>query len=392
MAISPVDGAGMPDNKEQEKPQVLIADDSKVIRKSIIKMLGDDYTVLEAADGMEALEMLQANNQIRLLFSDLGMPRMDGYELLAAVRSSEDEGLAEIPVIIVTGQEDTEEAKEKLLELGATDLIGKPFHSAELKSRTRSYISLARKVKKLEEASPIDKATGLATPDYFKQQTEITFSLSKRHGHDVTLARINIENFAVLNAEYGKAVMHKIIATVGKLLRADMRKEDLAAHLGDDRFALMLPCADPEGANEVMDRIRQRLTKMDLRIGDKVAHIAFSAGIISQPVTEESGHYSQMLALAEEALQQALAKGKEQTVTLQPEEEPEPAAEPELKAAKIDIQIDELLEQMADGTAELSNEQLALAVRKFLPLLSRADQKLKLGLAKVVLHLHKTLK
>jgi hypothetical protein len=99
-----------------------------------------------------------------------------------------------------------------------------------------------------------------------------------------------------------------------------------------------------------------------------------------------------MLALAEEALQQALAKGKEQTVTLQPEEEPEPAAEPEQKAAKIDIQIDALLEQMADGSTELSNEQLTLALRKFLPLLSRADQKLKLGLAKVVLHLHKTLK
>ena len=187
-----------------QKPEILIVDDSKVIRKSIFKMLGEEYNVLEAADGQEALEILEANDKIRLLFSDLGMPRMDGYELLAAVRSSEDEGLAEIPVIIVTGQEDTEEAKEKLLDLGATDLIGKPFHSAELKSRTRSYISLARKVRKLEEASPIDKATGLATPDYFKKQTEITFSLSERHGHDITLARINIENFAPLTKEFGK--------------------------------------------------------------------------------------------------------------------------------------------------------------------------------------------
>ena len=162
----------MSENNENEKPTVLIADDSKVIRKSIIKMLGDEYNVLEAADGVEALEMLQQHDEIRLLFSDLGMPRMDGYELLAAVRASEDEGLAEIPVIIVTGKEDTEEAKEKMLEMGATDLIGKPFHSAELKSRTRSYIKLTRKVKKLEEASPFDKATGLATPDYFQKQTD----------------------------------------------------------------------------------------------------------------------------------------------------------------------------------------------------------------------------
>jgi two-component system cell cycle response regulator len=380
----------MPDNNEKEKPQVLIADDSKVIRKSIIKMLGDEYTVLEAADGMEALEMLQQNHEIRLLFSDLGMPRMDGYELLAAIRSDEDEGLAEIPVIIVTGKEDTEAAKERMIELGATDLIGKPFHSAELKSRTRSYISLARKVRKLEQASPIDKASGLATADYFKQQTEITFSLSKRHGHDITLARINIENYAELHAEYGKAVVAKIIATVGKLLRGDMRKEDVAAHLGDERFALMLPCADPDGANEAMSRIRQRLAKMDLRIGDKVAHIAFSAGIVSLPVSDDMADFAALMAQAENALQQALAKGKEQTVLLQPSEEPAPRPEPE--AVQIDISIDELLGQLAAGTSELSNEQLSLALKKFLPLLSRADQKLKLGLGKVVLMLHKSLK
>lgn len=378
----------MAENTEKEKPQVLIADDSKVIRKSISKMLSDEYTVLEAEDGVEALEMLQQNDQIRLLFSDLGMPRMDGYELLAAVRGSEDEALAEIPVIIVTGKEDSEEAKEKMIELGATDLVGKPFHSAELKSRTRNYINLTRKVKKLEQASPIDKTTGLATADYFKQQTEITFSLSQRHGHDITLARIDIENYAELRTEFGKGVVNKIIATVGKLLTRDMRKEDLAIHLGLEKFALMLPSADPDGASEVMDRIRQHLAKVDLRIGEKVVHIAFSAGIVSLQVTEEMSDFSHLMTEAEAALQQALAKGKEQTVIIAPVEE----APIEPEAVKIDIKIDELLEQITAGSADLSNEQLKLALKKFLPLLSRADQKLKLGLGKVVLHLHKNLK
>lgn len=376
----------MSDNNDKEKPTVLIADDSKVIRKSIIKMLGDEYNVLEAADGQEALEMLQQNDEIRLLFSDLGMPRMDGYELLEAVRSSEDEGLAEIPVIIVTGKEDTEEAKEKMLELGATDLIGKPFHSAELKSRTRSYIKLTRKVKKLQEASPIDKATGLATPDYFKQQTEITFSLSKRQGHDITVARINVENYGELLEEYGKAVLAKIIATIGKLLSGDLRKEDVAANLGGEKFALMLPSADPEGAAEVMERIRQRLTKVNLKIGDKVAHIAFSAGIISQAATDEVEDFSQLMTQAEEALQQALAQGKQQTVIISPSEE----SLPEPQAAAVAIDLDDLLEQM--GSGELSDEQLTLALKKFLPLLAKADQRLKLGLGKVVLHLHRRLK
>ncbi len=378
----------MSENSTQEKPQILVADDSKVIRKSISKMLGEEYTVLEAADGQEALDILQENSEIRLLFSDLGMPRMDGYELLKALRSSEDEGLAELPVIIVTGKEDTEEAKEKMLELGATDLIGKPFHSAELKSRTRSYINLARKVKKLEQASPVDKLTGLATPDYFKQQSEITFSLSKRHGYEITLARINIDNYADLLAEYGKGTVVKIIATVGKLLLNDMRKEDLAVHLGAEKFALVLPAADHEGAQEVMNRIRQHLSKMDLRIGENVVHIAFSAGIISQPITDDIDSFSQLITQAEEALNQALAKGREQTVVIKQT----PEALPESSGQDIDIQIDELLGEIASGSAELSTEQLTLAMKKFLPLMARADQKLKLGIGKVVLHLHRRLK
>ncbi len=376
----------MSDNNDKEKPTVLIADDSKVIRKSIIKMLGEEYHVLEAADGQEALEILEENDKIRLLFSDLGMPRMDGYELLEAVRNNEDEGLAEIPVIIVTGQEDTEEAKEKMLEMGATDLIGKPFHSAELKSRTRSYIKLTRKVKKLEEASPIDKATGLATPDYFQKQTEITFSLSKRQGHDITVARVNVENYAELMEEYGKGVVAKIITTIGKLLSKDLRKEDVAANLGGEKFALMLPGADPEGASEVMERIRQHISKMNLKIGDKVAHIAFSAGIISEAAADEVDEFAHLMAQAEEALKQAMAQGKEQTVIITPKEEPLP----EPSDAALDTSIDALLEQM--GTLELTNEQLTLALKRFLPLMSKADQKLKLGLGKVVLHLHRKLK
>jgi two-component system cell cycle response regulator len=378
----------MSDSKENTKPQVLIADDSRVIRKSISKLLGDEYQVIEAADGMEAWEMLQVNNEICLLFSDLGMPRMDGYELLAAVRGAEDEGLAELPVIIITGKEDPESVKERMIELGATDLISKPFHSAELKSRTRSYINLTRKVKKLEEASPLDKATGLATPDYFKQQTEINLALSQRHGNDITLVRINIENFTELTTEYDKGVVSKIVTTVGKLLRNDMRMEDLAVHLGGEKFAMMLPCADPDGAKEVLNRIRKRLEKMDLRIDEKVVHIAFSAGIVSRPVDDHISEFSQLMALADEALQQAQAKGGEQTVTIQPGEEALPKSEP----VKIDIHIDELLEQITAGSVELSNEQFTLALKKFLPLLARADQRLKLGLGKVILHLHKSLK
>ncbi len=377
----------MPENQPPQKPQLLIADDSRIVRMSVAKLLGDEYQVHEAADGLAAWEMLQANPEIRLLFSDIRMPRLDGYELLEAVRKSEDGLLSDLPVIILAGIEDSDEEREKMLELGATDLISKPFHSAELKSRTRSYLKLSDKLKQLEQSAPLDKRTGLASADYFLQQTDVTLSLARRQGHSITLARIDIENFDQLRQEYGNGMLGKIIATVSKLLASNLRKEDLASHLGDNRFALMLPCGDPDGASVVLQRIRQRLRKVDLRIGEKLVHIPFGAGIVSHTVDEEHGDAAQLLSQAEEALRQAQARGAEQTVLVRDKEEPLSLQE----MAQLDIQIDALLQTLAEGKALVSDEEFALAMKKFLPLMARADKRLKLGLGKVVAHLQRRL-
>lgn len=107
---------------------VMIVDDSSVMRKILERSLRQTQlaiaSILEAGDGVEALQKLEANSGVSLLFSDVNMPNMDGLELLRQVK--EREALKEIPVVIVT----TEGAESKVLQalsLGAAGYIRKPF-------------------------------------------------------------------------------------------------------------------------------------------------------------------------------------------------------------------------------------------------------------------------
>ena len=93
-----------------EKPLLLFVDDSKVMRLAADKMLGGEFRVEVAEDGLQAWTIISQNPAISVVFSDLAMPEMDGYALLEKIRTSDDDGIAGLPVIIVTGAENDEEA------------------------------------------------------------------------------------------------------------------------------------------------------------------------------------------------------------------------------------------------------------------------------------------
>ncbi len=143
------------------KPEILVVDDSKVIRIAAKKMLGSDYEIHLAEDGLIGWEMLQQNSNISVVFSDLIMPNLDGMELLENIRNSGDDHIANLPVIIMTGHDDSEAGKQKVFDAGATDFISKPFESIDLVSRANSYARLSRKVVELEKKTGYDKLTGL---------------------------------------------------------------------------------------------------------------------------------------------------------------------------------------------------------------------------------------
>ena len=116
--------------------EILIVDESSSIRATIAEYLGDDYIIYYATDGEEGWNLLKSNESISLVFTDMHMPLADGMQLLQKIRQADCERIANIPVIIITGADESEEEKESALNLGATDFISKPFDRIAILSRT----------------------------------------------------------------------------------------------------------------------------------------------------------------------------------------------------------------------------------------------------------------
>lgn len=136
--------AGKPQSQGDEKPWVLVVDDSRVVRRTILNTLGPVYNVLEAGDGAAGWRMLRQDSRIEAVISDIQMPEMDGYTFICKVRAVEDPALREVPIIVITSAED-EITRERAYACGANDFILKPFHSDQLLACVRNQISEYRK-------------------------------------------------------------------------------------------------------------------------------------------------------------------------------------------------------------------------------------------------------
>ena len=119
------------------KQRLLIVDDSKVIRVSARKILQKQFETVEASHGNNAFEILSAESPFSLVISDLTMPGLDGFGLLEKIRSSHLPHIRNLPVIIITGANDTDATMERATQAGATDFIGKPFDAVHLLARAR---------------------------------------------------------------------------------------------------------------------------------------------------------------------------------------------------------------------------------------------------------------
>lgn len=128
------------------KPKILIADDSQMNREILTDILGDEYEYLYAGNGVQTLELLEANSDVDLLLLDIFMPELDGFGVLEAMRGwnwSE-----ELPVVIISS-EDNAAFIQRAYDLGATDYIRRPFNLTVIQRRVSNTLMLYARQRKL---------------------------------------------------------------------------------------------------------------------------------------------------------------------------------------------------------------------------------------------------
>lgn len=124
---------------DSDKPCILVADDSRVIRKAIMKILGPKFNIIETGDGEAAWRQVSQISRIDVLVTDIDMPKLDGYSLICRIRASADAGLRELPVIVITGAED-DITKERAYACGANDFILKPLKSDQMLGCVKAHL------------------------------------------------------------------------------------------------------------------------------------------------------------------------------------------------------------------------------------------------------------
>lgn len=414
------------------RPTVLLVDDSRMMRKAMSKILGDEFNLLEAEDGEAGWKQLTSHPEIEVVISDIEMPRLDGYELLTLLRNFEDVRISTMPVIIITGAED-EETRQAALDKGATDFITKPFDRTQLLARTRALAKYTETTRDLEETTITlksetthDPLTGLNSRRFFLQRGEQDIAYSNRHNHDMALLRVDIDKFRRLYAEYGDETVDEVLIWIAQSLKAHARTEDTLARIGGSSFALMAPSTNPGEAMILGDRLRTAISKHPFEKGNIVIPMTASVGLATLANHPDS-NIDALLKIADNNLRKARRGGGnaiqsedesgtealpvievEESMTSFPElDRLEPAevnieegvvAAPEELTLTGDVTtadeaktpaLDEAVELLDSSRLSELEPHLWPLLKRFLPLLEYCNKKLDLGIGvatKVIRH------
>ena len=175
--------------------RILVVDDEPPIRRFLRTALAaQDYRVEEVGDGEAALDFLK-RNPVDLIVLDLGLPGMDGLEVVRQVRA---QGSA-VPIIILSSRDD-EAGKVAALDLGADDYVSKPFGVEELSARIRAAL---RHRLQQEGEKPVFRSGDLAV-DLVRRNVTV-------RGQEVKLTPRDYDLLRLLVAHAGKVLTHKFI-------------------------------------------------------------------------------------------------------------------------------------------------------------------------------------
>jgi len=296
------------------KPHVLVADDSKVIRRAVAKILGNDFELIEAEDGEAAWDQLGKDGRIEVLMTDIEMPRLDGYGLICRVRAADKNQLREIPIIVITGAED-DVTRERAYACGATDFITKPIDGVQLLARTRAHAKLDEAVRKLgementiEQQTANDALTQLRSQRYVFERGEQDLAFAKRRGTELSVVRLDVDNFRALYDAHGDDVCNQLTIWVSKIVQSCIRTEDTAARMRGAHFTVLMPGTAPTAAAVVAERIRTTVASKPFTHAGVTVKATVSVGLVTLG-RDKAENFKDLMHSAERNLTLAKADG-----------------------------------------------------------------------------------
>lgn len=295
---------------------VLIVEDIRVMAKLLESTISDLAAVITAESGAEALKVA-ADKQPSLILLDVVLPDIDGFEICRRLKANE--ATKHIPIIIITGLHTETEDETSAFALGAVDYIRKPFERSIVRARVKTQLELVRGRRELEAANKelaylaaVDLLTKCFNRRYFMNAAEGEIARMKRHSTELTVAIIDIDRFKMVNDRFGHEAGDRALATVAEICEHSLRREDTLGRLGGEEFGILLPATDKQGANEVLQRLKSRISHQVSLVEGESVSLTVSIGMTD--VSEDDDSFDQALRRADKALYTAKKLGRNRIV------------------------------------------------------------------------------
>lgn len=285
---------------------ILIVEDSMTQREGLKDILQRQVMkVYEAENGKQALEIIEANPEIKIVLTDKEMPIMDGITLTAKLRTkySADE-LAIIGLSSAQGLVSIE-----FLKAGANDFLKKPYIDEELLSRIVINLQMIDYVIQEKEFATKDFLTNIYNRKYLFEHGIKIYNKLKNIQNSMVVAMIDIDFFKKVNDTYGHQAGDVAIQTVANVLKKSFdNTQVIVARYGGEEFCILLPKATIEQSSIKFEIIRKEIETLTIVSEEHKFKITISTGITANSSTS----LQSMIDIADQALYYAKHNGRNQ--------------------------------------------------------------------------------
>ncbi len=256
------------------RPRALAIDDDPAFLATLGKLLTKEgFVVATSTEPETALDRLDEVAP-DVVFLDVEMPGIGGLDICRMMRMKP--RWQELPVFFLTAHADLD-SRLQGFAAGGTDYIVKPIVRAELLARVRSRLHFDSV---LRERADRDSLTQLLSRRAFLEALSIRASEARRHERTLSVCILDLDHFKQTNDTYGHLAGDRVLASLGKILAARFRAEDLRARWGGEEFVLAFPGVHADRACVMIERVLAefRLLRFESDTGEPFGS-TFSAGV-----------------------------------------------------------------------------------------------------------------
>jgi len=281
--------------------KVLVVDDSDTSRRYVALLLKlYRFDVMTAIDGPEAIDIVLANPDIKMLITDYNMPGMNGVELIQALRNKHEK--TDLVIIGLSGEG---QLSAKFIKNGASDFLSKPFNREEFQCRVMHNIEAFEHVEQIRNTANRDYLTGAYNRRYFFVNAEQIYKTAKAEQQNLAVAVLDIDFFKRVNDNYGHDVGDGVLKYFSKIL-SQAFGQFLVARAGGEEFFVLMPGLSNAQACALVDVVRKGIAAEAVEVGSETLPITFSAGVSN----EYGGSLDEQIKIADTLLYAAKEAGR----------------------------------------------------------------------------------